>query len=180
MPSRLILILGGCRSGKSSYALECASRFGPGGVFVATCPVLDGEMEERVRRHREERRGLGWDTLEEQVDLPGALAGCPAGATVLVDCLTLWVNNVMYRREVDGAAMPDEDEMAALAGRFADAAAARSGATIAVGNEVGLGVVSDNVLARRFRDLAGRVNQVLAKRADEVYFMVAGLPTRIK
>lgn len=179
MPGRLVLVLGGCRSGKSAFALRHAAELGSGGMFIATCPVLDDEMRERIRRHREERRGLDWDTVEEETDLAGALARCRPDGVVLIDCLTLWVNNVMHHGDVAGKP-PGEDDLAALSLRMADAALARRGTTVAVANEVGLGVVPDNPLARRFRDLAGRVNQTVAARADEVYFMVAGLPTRIK
>lgn len=179
MSGRLVLILGGCRSGKSAFALKHAAELGAGGTFIATCPVLDDEMRERIRRHREERRGLDWDTVEEETDLAGAVAGRRPEGVVLIDCLTLWVNNLMHYGDVAGKP-PGEDDVAALAVRVADAALARRGTTVAVANEVGLGVVPDNSLARRFRDLAGRVNQTVAARADEVYFMVAGLPTRIK
>lgn len=174
---QLVLITGGCRSGKSSFALRLA---GPeGGVFLATSPVLDDETAYRVQRHREERAGRGWQTVEEETAVARALSQCPDGATVLLDCLTLWVNNLLFEGEQSGK-LPGEDEIAARAEELADAALARSGRTLMVTNEVGLGIVPDNALARRFRDLSGRVNQTLAARADAVYFMVAGLPTRIK
>lgn len=179
MPGKLVLVLGGCRSGKSAFALRHAAGLGAGGTFIATCPVLDDEMRGRIRRHREERRGLDWDTVEEETELAGAVAGCRPDGTVLVDCLTLWINNIMHYGDLAGKP-PGEDDAAELAGRFVDAAMARTGTTVAVANEVGLGVAPDNALARRFRDMAGRVNQTVAARADEVYFMVAGLPTRIK
>lgn len=180
MPARLVLITGGCRSGKSAFALKRAGEHAAGGVFVATCPVLDAEMADRVRRHREERRGRGWDTLEEETAIARAIASCPGGAVVVVDCLTLWVNNIMFQREKEGGAAPSEDELAVLAKEFAAACLARDGLVVAVANEVGLGIVPDNAMARRFRDLAGRVNQTVAALADEVYFMVSGLPMRIK
>lgn len=180
MPVRLAFITGGCRSGKSAFALRRAGERAGAGVFVATCPVLDEEMAERVRRHRDERRGRGWATVEEETAIAEAVAACPAGATVVVDCLTLWVSNVMFRREREGGAAPTEDEMAALAERFAAACLSRDGLVVAVANEVGLGIVPENALARRFRDLAGRVNQTVAAMADEVHFMVSGLPLRIK
>ncbi len=136
-------------------------------------------MRERIRRHREERRALGWDTLEEQTDLAEAVASRPRDHVILVDCLTLWVNNIIHCGDMAGT-RPGEDDAAALAERFVDAALAREGATVAVANEVGLGVAPENALARRFRDMAGRVNQTVAARADEAYFMAAGLPARIK
>lgn len=179
MAGRLVFVLGGCRSGKSAFALKYADDLGGGRTFIATAPALDDEMRERIRRHQSERGGRGWKTVEEETRLAGAVSDCPPGDAVLVDCLTLWVNNIMHYESLAGK-NPGEDDLAALASAFADAASARDGVTVAVANEVGLGVAPDNALARRFRDLAGRVNQTVAARADEVYFMVAGLPTRIR
>lgn len=175
--ARLILITGGCRSGKSSFALRLAGD--GGGIFLATCPVLDGEMADRVRRHREERAGSGWETVEEETAVAEALWRCPDDAVVLLDCITLWVNNLMFEGEESGE-WPGEEELAVRAGELADAALARNGRTIVVTNEVGLGIVPENAAARRFRDLTGRVNQTLAERADAVYFLISGLATRIK
>lgn len=176
--SRLALIVGGARSGKSGFALRMAeSAPASGKIFVATCPALDDEMRRRVERHRAERADRGWTTVEEEVDLAAAVAEAPDGVVVLVDCLTLWINNVLYREERDP---PDEDRMAELARGVVRAARGRDGPTILVANEVGLGIVPGDPLSRLFRDLAGRVNQVVAGEADEVYFMAAGLPMRLK
>ncbi len=179
MAGKLVLALGGCRSGKSAFALKYAEDLGVGKTFVATSPVLDDEMARRIDRHRAERRGKNWRTVEEETALADAVAGCPPGDAVVIDCLTLWVNNVMHHEGLAGRT-PDEDAFAALARGVVDAALARDGVTVAVANEVGLGVAPENALARRFRDVAGRVNQTFAAGADEVYFMVAGLPTRIR
>lgn len=179
MESRLVFVTGGCRSGKSAYALRLAEKNEGTRCFVATCPVLDAEMADRVRRHREERRGNGWRTIEEEVDVAGAIASCPEAAVVLVDCLTLWVNNLMYRAELDGRLLGEDDAFRA-AGEFCAAAHERPGMVIAVANEVGMGIVPENAAARRFRDLAGRVNQTVAACADEVFFLVAGLPMKVK
>lgn len=179
MDSRLVLVTGGCRSGKSSFALRFVEEHAEKRVFVATSPVFDAETAERVQRHQEERRGRGWQTLEEEIDIARAVASCPRDAGILVDCLTLWISNVMYRADQDGR-LPDEDELANLAGALAAAARNRPGLTVAVTNEVGLGIVPDNPLARRFRDLAGRVNQTVAAAADEVHFLVSGISMRIK
>lgn len=179
MDSTLILVTGGCRSGKSSFALRFVEERAEERVFIATSPVFDAETAERVRRHQEERRGRGWLTLEEEIDIARALASCPAGAGVLLDCLTLWIGNLMFRDEEEDR-MPDEDEVEELAARLAAAARNRSGLTVVVTNEVGLGIVPDNPSARRFRDLAGRVSQTIAAAAAEVHFLVSGLPMRIK
>lgn len=189
MNGTLTLILGGCRSGKSAFALRYAhtraragvsgSGGGGGCSFIATAPVLDEEMRLRIARHREERRALGWDTVEEQTDLLRAIASVPPENVILIDCLTLWVNNIIHYGDLAGI-HPDEDDIAALTNRFLLAALSRAGETVMVANEVGLGIVPENALARRFRDLAGRVNQTVAANADVVYFMTAGIPAKIK
>jgi adenosylcobinamide kinase/adenosylcobinamide-phosphate guanylyltransferase len=163
------LVLGGARSGKSMFAEELVARRGPG-VYLATATAGDAEMEERIRRHRE-RRGAAWRTVEEPLDVAAALdrhAG-PDHA-VLVDCLTLWLSNLM------GAGRDVEAEMARLAG----ALAGLKGPVVFVSNEVGLGIVPDNALARAFRDHAGRLHQAVGESAGLVVFMVAGLPVVVK
>ena len=162
----LVLLTGGARSGKSALAVQLASRHGGPVVVIATAEPGDEEMVERIRRHREERPAE-WSTVEEPLDLEGALEGAPVGALVLVDCLSLWVANLLGRE------LPDEDvdERVACA---AGIAAARPGGCIAVTNEVGWGVVPDNPLGRRYRDLLGRVNGVWAAAADRAGLVVAG------
>jgi len=158
----LVLLLGGARSGKSKLALDLARRAGAPVVFIATGTAGDEEMAARIEAHKNERPG-DWTTIEEPVELERALRSVPAGTTAIVDCLTLWVSNVL---DVDG------DSAARLA-------AARDGLTIAVSNEVGLGIVPDNALARRYRDALGRVNATWADAADEVYLVVAGKRLRL-
>ena len=164
----LSLILGGARSGKSQHAERIITAQPPPWVYVATAQALDDEMRERIAIHRA-RRDTGWVVLEEPLDLARALA--EAGPRpVLVDCLTVWLSNLM----LGGHDITDATE--AL-----DAALDRRGApTVLVSNEVGLGIVPDNALARAFRDAAGRLNQHIAARADSVLFLVAGLPMRVK
>ena len=169
MRDRLTLVLGGARSGKSRYAERLVCAYPAPWIYVATAQAFDDEMQERIRTHQA-RRDQGWTTVDAPLDLPGAIRSAPAGAPVLVDCLTLWLTNVM------------------LAGRDVDAAAAdlrtacreAPGPLVLVSNEVGLGIVPDNALARRFRDLAGVLHQGLAMQADRVVFMVAGLPMSVK
>ena len=163
------LVLGGARSGKSAYAERLIEVHGPG-LYVATAEAGDAEMAERIRRHQE-RRGGSWTTVEEPLDLAGALKATTApGLAVLVDCLTLWLNNLMAaKRDVDAEVAGLLDVLGTLAAPV-----------VLVTNEVGLGVVPDNVLARTFVDAAGLLNQAVAKAADRVVFVVAGTPLVFK
>jgi adenosyl cobinamide kinase/adenosyl cobinamide phosphate guanylyltransferase len=165
---RLSLILGGARSGKSRYAEALLCRQPGPWIYVATAQAFDDEMRARIAEHRA-RRGDGWRTVEAPLDLPGALGAAGAGP-VLVDCLTLWLTNLM---------LGDHDVAVAQAALHA-ALSARAAPTVLVSNEVGLGIVPDNALARAFRDHAGRLHQSLAAVADQVVFMAAGLPMMLK
>lgn len=169
MLPKLTLILGGARSGKSAFA-ECQITALPAPwVYIATAQAFDGEMRDRIKQHRD-RRAAGWVTREEPLALAELLPNLPENAPVLVDCLTLWLTNHLLA-EHDLAA-----EIAAL-----DAALGlRRGPVWLVSNEVGLGIVPDNALARRFRDEAGLLNQRMAARADCVTFVAAGLPLHLK
>jgi adenosylcobinamide kinase/adenosylcobinamide-phosphate guanylyltransferase len=161
------LILGGTRSGKTTHALRLAEATGRALVMIATAEALDAEMEERIARHRAER-GPGWRTLEAPVDLVGALQGVAGSETAVIDCLTLWVSNLMHA----------ERDVEHEAGELLSALHERE--VLLVSNEVGLGIVPDNALARRFRDVAGRLNQRVAAAADKVLFIAAGLPLVLK
>jgi adenosylcobinamide kinase/adenosylcobinamide-phosphate guanylyltransferase len=136
---------------------------------LATAEVRDEEMAERIAFHQQ-RRAAGWQTIEAPHDLAGALGAAPAEAAVLIDCLTLWLSNRM---------LADIDVDAEMA-RFEEALDRRAGMVVLVSNEVGFGIVPDNALARRFRDLQGRLNQRIAARADRVALVVAGLPLIVK
>ena len=167
---RLTLVLGGARSGKSRYA-EALVESQPGAcVYLATAEPRDAEMAARIRAHRA-RRGARWRTVEAPLDLIGELAGAarPDGA-VLVDCLTLWLSNLMEA----GRDVAAESE--ALTKALPDLA----GPAVLVSNEVGLGIVPDNPLARRFRDAAGSLHQSIAALAQSVVFVAAGLPLTLK
>ena len=165
----LTLVLGGARSGKSRYA-EAAVMAAPSPwIYIATAEPFDDEMKARIAEHRG-RRGGQWQTIEAPLDLAGAIAAALPAATVLVDCLTLWLNNLMFKeRDIDAETQ-----------RLEAALGARQTPAVLVSNEVGSGIVPENAEARRFRDLQGRLNQRIAARADRVVLLVAGLPLMIK
>ncbi|MBA2126744.1 bifunctional adenosylcobinamide kinase/adenosylcobinamide-phosphate guanylyltransferase [Hyphomicrobium methylovorum] len=165
----LTLVLGGARSGKSTHAERLLTALPPPWAYVATAEAFDDEMRDRIATHRA-RRGAGWQQFEVPLDLADALANQTASLPCLVDCLTLWLSNLMHAERN----IPHETDLliAALAKRTAPC--------IMVSNEVGLGIVPDNALARRFRDEAGRLNQRLATVADRVLFIAAGLPLTLK
>ena len=177
--ARIILITGGSRSGKSIYAQQIAESMAEDRTYIATCPVVDEEMEERIRKHREARRAGNWQTIEETTDLAAALTRAKGSAVILIDCLTLWVNNLMYQAELQKKDVREED-IVERCGDILDACGAISGTVIFVTNEIGMGIVPDNAMSRRYRDLAGRCNQLMAGRADAVVFMVSGLPLNMK
>jgi adenosyl cobinamide kinase/adenosyl cobinamide phosphate guanylyltransferase len=164
----LVLLIGGARSGKSSLAVARGVAAGLPVVFVATGEAGDDEMAARIELHRRERPAE-WTTVEEPVELARAVGDAPGDAVLVVDCLSLWVANVLERGGVE-----------ATAAEAARLAAVRPGPTIAVTNEVGLGIVPDNELARRYRDVLGRVNAIWAAAADEAYFVVAGRALRLE
>jgi adenosyl cobinamide kinase/adenosyl cobinamide phosphate guanylyltransferase len=165
----LVFLIGGARSGKSSLAVRLAAESGAPVVFIATGEPGDAEMAERIARHRAERPA-GWQTVEEPVALRGALEAAPDGSCVVVDCLSLWVANLLENGAVD---IEEEARAAAVV------AAARAAPTVAVTNEVGLGVVPATPLGRAYRDLLGRVNALWADAADDAYFVVAGKALRL-
>ncbi|MCB5201000.1 bifunctional adenosylcobinamide kinase/adenosylcobinamide-phosphate guanylyltransferase [Neorhizobium sp. T786] len=167
---RVTLVLGGARSGKSGFAERLAVETGLQRHYVATGQAYDDEMRQRIARHQVDR-GDGWTTHEVPLHLTPHLQQIrDSGCVILVDCLTLWVTNLM---------MADADvDSAGLA--LVDSLADHQGSLILVSNEVGLGIVPDNRMAREFRDHAGRLHQRIAAVADEVYFVAAGLPLKMK
>lgn len=164
----LTVLLGGARSGKSALALERARAFDGPVVFVATAEGRDAEMVERIARHRAERASA-WATVEAPLDLEGAIAAASGEAFVIIDCLSLWVANLLERG--DG-----EEAIVGLAADAARLAAARTAPTVVVTNEVGMGVVPAYELGRRYRDVLGRVNATWAGLAAEAALVVAGRP----
>ena len=169
-PGKSVLVLGGTRSGKSSYAEKMAQSSGLQPLYLATGRAFDDEMENRIAIHRD-RRGSDWQTVEEPLDLVSALTlHVTVNRFVLVDCLTLWLTNLMLA-ERDIAA-----ETAGLVAMLPDLA----GPVVFVSNEVGFGIVPENRMAREFRDHAGFLHQAVAAVADEVYLIAAGLPLKMK
>jgi adenosylcobinamide kinase / adenosylcobinamide-phosphate guanylyltransferase len=162
----LTFLVGGARSGKSSLAVKLARTTGAPVVFIATAEALDDEMTARIEHHRTERPAE-WDTFEAPIELESALSKVPGDAIAIVDCLTLWVTNLM------GAGLSDE-AISDRAAEAAEVAVARPAPTIAVSNEVGLGIVPMDAYARRFRDVLGRVNATWANRADRALFVASG------
>ena len=172
--TKTTLVIGGCRSGKSRYALDMANRIsGSRKLFIATSVPTDSEMEERVRTHQKDR-GEDWITAEIPVDIPQKIKDASKSSDViLVDCLTLWVSNLLFNDFTHDAVIDITDKLE-------NALNQSSCPVILVSNEVGSGIVPENRLARLFRDTAGFVNQKAAAAADNVFLMAAGIPVKIK
>lgn len=168
------LIIGGCRSGKSGYAIKLAeSLHGSRNIFIATCVPQDAEMSARVQRHQQER-GRRWQTIEAPVDPAAALCESgPGNDALIIDCLTLWISNLM----LDGL---DDSQILDRIGKLCDSLLEPPCPVILVSNEVGAGIVPENLLARRFRDLTGWCNQRVASACKQVIWMVAGIAVPVK
>ena len=160
-----VLLIGGARSGKSTLAVEIGRRHEGRVVVIATATALDDDMTERIERHRAERPG--WPTVEEACELAAEVAAAPADALLLVDCLTVWVSNLMWRGD-------SEREIAEHARRLVDAVGKRRAPTVIVTNEVGMGVHPETELGRQYRDTLGRVNAIVADGVDRTLVLVAG------
>ena len=162
----LVVLVGGARGGKSLLALRLAQAQAQPVTFVATAEALDGEMAERIAAHAAERPE-GWTTIEEPFDLGSAIAGAESDATCVVDCLSLWISNLLLRGD-------EAQAIEAVARSCADTAAARPGLTVAITNEVGLGVVPPTPLGRAYRDLLGVVNRIWVDASERAAIVVAG------
>jgi adenosylcobinamide kinase/adenosylcobinamide-phosphate guanylyltransferase len=186
MNNRIIFITGGTRSGKSLFAINEASKIKEQKAYIATAEALDNEMKARIKKHQE-IRGSKWKTYEEPINISAVLSDIKETYRVIVlDCLTIWLSNLMHK------STQVEDNINEFINILASLS--RSGSStrlnslndfnglnlFVVSNEVGMGIVPDNELARKFRDLAGLLNQKVAEKADEVYLVTAGIPMRIK
>lgn len=183
---RLTLITGGARSGKSSFAEKSVRNLGENILYIATAIAFDDEMKERIRRHRLQRPA-GWETLEAFRDFDGVLQGMLEGRNaVLLDCVTVMVSNIMLQKAMDweGISIEEINEVEREVTKQVEALLSivheADTPFILVTNELGMGVVPPSVLGRAMRDIAGRVNQLLACAADEVYLCVSGIPVKIK
>ena len=168
--ARSLLVLGGARSGKSAYAQRLAEAHGPERLYLATAAKGDEEMAARIARHQADR-GHGWATLEEPIEIATALAAhAQPSRAVVVDCLTLWLSNLMLAGRDPGPAL----------NALADAIAGLAGPVILVSNEVGMGIVPDHKLGREFRDWQGRANREIGAACDVVIFVAGGFPLQLK
>jgi len=170
----IIFVTGGARSGKSDFAQDMAEKIEGKRLFLATAQAFDEEMEERIRKHQESR-GARWDTLEEPIDLGEAIKSVFGEyKTILVDCLTVWMSNLLLE-------YPNQNEkISEIVDDFFSSLDELEEKIIIVSNEVGMGIVPDNKLARDYRDQLGFLNQRVAERADEVYLFFSGIPVKIK
>ena len=173
MNKKIIFITGGARSGKSFFAQEFSRKFPGPKAYLATAQALDEEMAERILRHQG-NRSADWQTLEEPLKVPECLEGHgDYFSLILLDCLTLWISNLMMAGWDEPKILEEADRLLIVCQRV-------KCSLVIVGNEVGMGIVPDNPPARLFRDLSGLIQQKVARAADEVFFMVSGLPQKLK
>ena len=164
-----LLITGGARSGKSSFAEKRTLSYGTPVLYIATAQAFDEEMENRIQLHQQ-RRGDKWRTISEPLAIANILTSLDGQGACLIDCLTLWLSNLIF----------EEEDISKATSLLIEAIAARRDPVILVTNEVGGGIVPENALARRFRDEAGRLNQIVAEAVDEVYTCISGIPLKLK
>ena len=164
-----LLITGGARSGKSSFAEKRTLSYGTPVLYIATAQAFDEEMENRIQLHQQ-RRGDEWRTISEPLAIANILTSLDRQGACLVDCLTLWLSNLIFA----------EEDISKATSLLIEAIAARRDPVILVTNEIGGGIVPENALARRFRDEAGRLNQIVAEAVDEVYTCISGIPLKLK
>lgn len=175
----VILVTGGSRSGKSEYAQKTAEALPGPRAFIATCPVMDAEMEMRIRSHQNARRGKGWQTIEEPLAIGNAICNAHTFKTLVVDCLTLWINNLLYEADRTGRIMAEED-VTRRCGDLLASCDAHPGTILFVTNEVGMGIIPENPLSRLYRDLVGRCNQNMAAASHRVILLISGQPVELK
>lgn len=177
--AEIILVTGGTRSGKSAYAQRCAEEYTGEKLYIATCPRIDAEMDDRIAKHIADRAGRDWHTIEEQVQLVQIIKEHPQKDVILIDCLTLWVNNLLFDQERLGSEL-NEDHLIDLCSNLVEVSLNHSGKIFFVTNEIGSGIVPENPTARRYRDLVGRCNQFMAAKAAKVILVCCGIPLTIK
>jgi adenosylcobinamide kinase/adenosylcobinamide-phosphate guanylyltransferase len=175
---KIILVIGGTRSGKSDFALARAEDIGGTLCFIATCPVTDDEMAARIKKHRQGRDTAVWSTVEEPL-LIQEVVSRDEYDLYLVDCLTLWISNLMMEYGPSASKCPEEF-IEGITGRLLETVSAIRATVVFVTNEVGTGIVPDNELARRYRDLVGTCNRIVAAAADEAVLVSCGLPLYLK
>ena len=177
---KIVLVTGGARSGKSSFAEKYIKEHGHAIAYIATAQILDEEMQQRINEHQK-RRSSDWHTAEAPFEAENAINACQKYDAILFDCLTVYMSNIICLPQMEKLeANKIEDEILSAVKKLAEAAAAHKGITVFVTNEVGSGIVPENKLARQYRDIAGKCNQYMAQNADEVYFVVSGIPIKIK
>jgi adenosylcobinamide kinase/adenosylcobinamide-phosphate guanylyltransferase len=176
---RLIYISGGCRSGKSAYAQELAESFPGRRAYLATCPQIDEEMDRRIELHQQQRKNKGWETIDVPLNLSEVVRQAKDFEVLLIDCLTLWINNLLYQAEQDGSSL-SEQQISDQCAKLVEVCRQRGQTVIFVSDELGMGLVPSDTLSRHYRDCLGRCNQTIAKLADEAVFIVSGLPLILK
>lgn len=170
---KIIFILGGARSGKSNYAISLAKRLKKKVIFIATCNPLDEEMKERVKKHRKSRPNT-WKTIEEEIDIDLLLQKLNRqNEIIIIDCLTIWISNLQLKYK-------NEEKIEDKIKSFLKVLEKIKTTLIIVSNEVGSGIVPENKIARNYRDILGNLNQEVAKLSSEVYFLISGVPIKIK
>jgi len=176
--ARSIFITGGARSGKSRFAEQITRGFGGSHAYLATAQPLDGEMGERISKHQQ-RRGDSWQTIEEPLQLSQALTDNDGiHSAILVDCLTLWISNLLFHYEVTIESL--EERILGDVEKLAETLGGMRTPVIIVSNEVGMGIVPEHRLGRLFRDIAGQANQIVAAAAGEAWLVASGIPLRLK
>lgn len=177
----IVFVVGGTRSGKSDFALKKALELAENNkkYFIATCPRIDDEISERISKHQLDRQGFDFITIEEQLHISSVLNTIDHGAIVLLDCMTLWINNMLYEASQKNIEI-DESEIAKLTLQLIEIARQKGITLISVSNEVGMGLVPSDEVTRKYRDLVGRSNAVMAAQSDEFYLVTCGIPLKLK
>ena len=173
--TKIVLITGGARSGKSSFAEKLASTLGKDVLFLATAEAMDKEMADRIKKHKSKRSST-WKTVEEPININILNKFKNFEGAVILDCITLWLSNMIHKFGIEGA----EDRILGDIRTLLKTVKTSKFTLILVSNELGLGIVPKNRLGREFRDIAGKCNQLIARMADEVYFMISGIELKIK